>query len=73
MLLQDRAEVIQRAKAAGVASIVVTGCTVPSAKAARELCESVQVCPAGFIPQTAHQLATHLHSSWVTPGARAPQ
>lgn len=40
---QDRAEVIQRAKSAGVAAIIVTGCTVPSAKAARDLCDSVQV------------------------------
>lgn len=45
---KDRAEVIQRAKAAGVASIVVTGCTAASAKAARELCESVQDFPLFF-------------------------
>jgi hypothetical protein len=41
---QDRAGVIERAKAAGVAAIVVTGCTVSSAKAARDLCEATRVC-----------------------------
>lgn len=45
---KDRAEVIQRAKAAGVSSIVVTGCTVTSATAAKELCEAVQDFPLFF-------------------------
>jgi TatD DNase family protein len=46
--LQDRAAVIERARAAGVAAIVVTGCTVKSAQAARDLCESVKDYPLYF-------------------------
>jgi TatD DNase family protein len=44
--------VLQRAAAAGVAAIVVTGCTVASAKAARDLCDAMQVgeaCGAGCV------------------------
>eukprot|EP00775_Hariotina_reticulata_P014325 gene14325-51_t len=44
----DRAAVIDRARAAGVAAIVVTGCTVKSAQAARDLCESVKDYPLYF-------------------------
>jgi hypothetical protein len=46
--LQDRAEVISRAREAGVAAIIVTGCTVASATAARDLCESVADFPLFF-------------------------
>jgi TatD DNase family protein len=46
--LQDRAEVISRAREAGVAAIIVTGCTVESATAARDLCEAVTDFPLFF-------------------------
>jgi hypothetical protein len=46
--LQDRAEVISRAREAGVAAIIVTGCTVASATAARDLCEAVTDFPLFF-------------------------
>jgi hypothetical protein len=36
---QDRAEVLQRAADANVAAIIVTGCSVASARRARDLCE----------------------------------
>jgi len=36
---QDRDEVLQRAADAGVVAIIVTGCTIKSATAARDLCE----------------------------------
>ena len=45
---QDRLEVIQRARKAGVQAIVVTGCTIASAKAARDLCDSVTDYPLFF-------------------------
>lgn len=45
---QDRDEVIQRAKEAGVAAIIVTGCNIRSAQAARQLCESVTDLPLFF-------------------------
>lgn len=46
--MQDRREVIQRAGEAGVAAIVITGCTVKSATAARDLCEAVTDYPLFF-------------------------
>uniref|UniRef100_A0A383W6X6 TatD related DNase n=1 Tax=Tetradesmus obliquus TaxID=3088 RepID=A0A383W6X6_TETOB len=45
---KDRAEVISRAREAGVAAIIVTGCTVASATAARDLCEAVTDFPLFF-------------------------
>jgi TatD DNase family protein len=46
--IQDRLEVIERAKRAGVQAIVVTGCTVASAQAARDLCGSITDFPLYF-------------------------
>ncbi len=45
---QDRREVISRAAAAGVAAIVVTGCSVASSTAAAALCDAVQDYPLFF-------------------------
>jgi TatD DNase family protein len=56
-------EVLKRAKAAGVAAIVVTGCTLKSATAARNLCDSVTDYPlyftAGVHPHNAKQCDEH--------------
>ncbi|KAF8063861.1 tatD [Scenedesmus sp. PABB004] len=45
---KDRDTVIARAREAGVAAIVVTGCTVASARAARALCEAEAGYPLYF-------------------------
>jgi TatD DNase family protein len=62
-VLQDRSEVLKRAKAAGVAAIVVTGCTLKSATAARDLCDSITDYPlyftAGVHPHNAKQCDEH--------------
>lgn len=48
LFIQDREDVVNRAREAGVAAIIVTGCTVKSAQAARDLCEAVQDFPLFF-------------------------
>lgn len=68
-ILQDRHEVIQRAEQAGAAAIVLTGCTVKSAKAARHFCEAITDYPlaftAGVHPHNAKNCSdTTLNESW---------
>ncbi|KIZ05800.1 hypothetical protein MNEG_2154 [Monoraphidium neglectum] len=45
---KDRAEVLSRAAAAGVAAIIVTGCSVRSAAAAAALCDGASPVPLFF-------------------------